>query len=141
MTARLAFSYNRDVYALPGRVDDPRSQGCNYIIKEKVAEPVDSVEGLLDSLGMTAGRSTARNSDLELIMEAFGPATDTETLTDLKRMLETIRKNRGMNLDDLSASTGSGYSRTMTLAGMLEMKGLISIDLLQRCTINIRKSR
>ena len=74
-------------------------------------------------------------------MEAFGPATDTETLTDLKRMLETIRKNRGMNLDDLSASTGSGYSRTMTLAGMLEMKGLISIDLLQRCTINIRKSR
>ena len=37
MTARLAFSYDRDVFALPGRVDDIRSQGCNRMILEKIA--------------------------------------------------------------------------------------------------------
>lgn len=141
MTARLAFSYNREVYALPGRVDDPRSQGCNHLIKEKVAEPVDSVEGLLDGLGIIAGKGGARISDMDLISETFGPSTDKETLSELKSMVETIRKNRGMNLDDLSVRTGLGYSRTMTLAGMLEMKGIISMDLLQRCTVNVRKSR
>lgn len=141
MTARLAFSYNREVYALPGRVDDPRSQGCNHLIKEKVAEPVDSVEGLLNGLGIRAGRGGAKVSDMELISEAFGPSADKETLAELKIMVETIRKNRGMNLDDLSVRTGLGYSRTMTLAGMLEMKGIISMDLLQRCTVNVRKSR
>lgn len=141
MTARLAFSYNREVYALPGRVDDPRSQGCNHLIKEKVAEPVDSVEGLLNGLGIRAGRGVAKVSDMELISEAFGPSADKETLAELKIMVETIRKNRGMNLDDLSVRTGLGYSRTMTLAGMLEMKGIISMDLLQRCTVNVRKSR
>lgn len=141
MTARLAFSYNREVYALPGRVDDPRSQGCNHLIKEKVAEPVNSVEGLLDGLGIIAGKGGARISDMDLISETFGPSTDKETLSELKIMVETIRKNRGMNLDDLSVRTGLGYSRTMTLAGMLEMKGIISMDLLQRCTVNVRKSR
>jgi len=141
MTARLAFSYNREVYALPGRVDDPRSQGCNHLIKEKVAEPVDSVEGLLDGLGIRAGRGGTKVADMDLISEAFGPSTDKETLAELKSMVETIRKNRGMNLDDLSVRTGLGYSRTMTLAGMLEMKGIISMDLLQRCTVNVRKSR
>lgn len=141
MTARLAFSYNREVYALPGRVDDPRSQGCNHLIKEKVAEPVDSVEGLLDGLGIRAGRGGTKVSDMDLISETFGPSTDKETLAELKIMVETIRKNRGMNLDDLSVRTGLGYSRTMTLAGMLEMKGIISMDLLQRCTVNVRKSR
>ena len=141
MTARLAFSYNREVYALPGRVDDPRSQGCNHLIKEKVAEPVDSVEGLLNGLGIRAGRGGAKVSDMALISEAFGPSADKETLAELKIMVETIRKNRGMNLDDLSVRTGLGYSRTMTLAGMLEMKGIISMDLLQRCTVNVRKSR
>lgn len=141
MTARLAFSYNREVYALPGRVDDPRSQGCNHLIKEKVAEPVDSVDGLLDGLGIRAGRGGTKVSDMDLISETFGPSTDKETLSELKIMVETIRKNRGMNLDDLSVRTGLGYSRTMTLAGMLEMKGIISMDLLQRCTVNVRKSR
>lgn len=141
MTARLAFSYNREVYALPGRVDDPRSQGCNHLIKEKVAEPVDSVEGLLDGLGIRAGRGGTKVSDMDLISETFSPSTDKETLAELKIMVETIRKNRGMNLDDLSVRTGLGYSRTMTLAGMLEMKGIISMDLLQRCTVNVRKSR
>lgn len=37
-TARLAYNYGRDVLAVPGRVDDIRSAGCNQLIKEGIAE-------------------------------------------------------------------------------------------------------
>lgn len=141
MTSRLAFSYNREVFALPGRVDDPRSQGCNHLIKEKVAEAIDSVEGLLESMGMAVGLKMPHISDNDMIQKLPGSSYDTETIRDLTGIIGTIRKNRGINLDDLCAKTGLEYSRTMRLAGILEMEGLITMDLLQRCTINIRKSR
>ena len=142
MTSRLAFSYNREVYALPGRVDDPRSQGCNLLIKEKIAEAIDSAEGLLSGMGMNAAKPTRQISDKDMITACFGRnGTDDNTITELIVVFGMIRKNRGINLDDLSAKTGFSYNRIARLAGMLEMEDLISMDLMQRCTVNMRKSR
>ncbi len=141
MTSRLAFSYNRDVYTLPGRVDDPRSQGCNRLIKEKVAEPIDSVDGLLDSLGFNNRRKRAHISEEDLIRQVFGSTAGEGLVSELSSILIMIRKNRGITLSDLSAMSGHPYSRTAQLTGMLEMEGLITIDLLQRCTAIIRISR
>lgn len=141
MTSRLAFSYNRDVYALPGRVDDSRSQGCNLLIKGKVAEAIDSVEGLIDSLGLQAAKTCKNLSDKEIISNIFGSKAGPELITKLSDLLKMIRTHRGISLDDLSVKTSSPYSMTARLTGMLEMEGLISIDLLQRCTISPRISR
>ena len=141
MTSRLAFSYNRDVYALPGRVDDSRSQGCNLLIKGKVAEAIDSVEGLIDSLGLQAVKTGKNLSDKEIISNIFGSKAGSELITKLSDLLKMIRIHRGISLDDLSAMTGSPYSMISRLTGMLEMEGLITIDLLQRCTISPRISR
>lgn len=141
MTSRLAHSYNRDVFALPGRIDDPISQGCNHLIKEKIAEAVDSVEGMLDSMGIRTTGRIREMSDSEMLKRIFGDRQSQDTISDLAAMLAVIRKNRGINMDDLAARAGFDYSRTIRLAGMLEMEDIISVDLLQRCTINIRKSR
>ncbi|MCB0515373.1 MAG: DNA-processing protein DprA [Bacteroidetes bacterium] len=46
ITAHLAFSYNRDVLAVPGRVGDARSEGCNWLIKKNVAALVESAEDI-----------------------------------------------------------------------------------------------
>ena len=54
MTARLANSYDRDVFALPGRVDDPLSQGCNMLIRETIAAPVGNLSDLMEMLGLGA---------------------------------------------------------------------------------------
>ena len=141
MTSRLAFSYNRDVYALPGRVDDPRSQGCNLLIKGKVAEAVDSVEGLIDSLGLQVGKPRRALSDSEIISSIFGSDTAPDIIAALTDLLQRIRRHRNISMDDLSAMTGSPYSMIARLTGMLEMEGLITIDLLQRCAISPRISR
>lgn len=38
VTARVAHSYGRTVYAVPGRIGDIRSEGCNALIKEEIAK-------------------------------------------------------------------------------------------------------
>ena len=141
MTARLAYSYNREVYALPGRVDDSRSQGCNLLIKEKIAEAVDSVEGMMDSMGMKRAKASALPTAADVIMDTFADKADPVMVKELIDAVRAIRTHRGITLDDLSALLASDYSRVSRLAGMLEMEGVISVDLLQRCTLNVRISR
>lgn len=46
ITATIANSYNRDVFALPGRVSDPFSMGCNKLIKTHKAYLIESVADL-----------------------------------------------------------------------------------------------
>ena len=55
MTARLAASYGRDVLALPGRVDDLRSQGCNLLIREQTAEALNLPPAQIDRLATITG--------------------------------------------------------------------------------------
>ncbi|GEP92578.1 DNA processing protein [Chitinophaga terrae (ex Kim and Jung 2007)] len=51
ITADLANGYNRDVCAVPGRVDDPLSAGCNWLIKQNKAALINGVEDVLSLMG------------------------------------------------------------------------------------------
>ncbi|MFO0837244.1 MAG: DNA-processing protein DprA [Phycisphaerae bacterium] len=51
ITARLASEYNREVFALPGRVCDPTSLGTNKLIRDGGAKLVTCLEDVLDELG------------------------------------------------------------------------------------------
>ena len=51
ITARLAGEQGRDVFALPGSIHSPLAKGCHQLIKQG-AKLVDSVEDILDELGM-----------------------------------------------------------------------------------------
>lgn len=51
ITAEIANSYNRDVFALPGRVNDTYAQGCNMLIKAHKAALISGVEDLDYLLG------------------------------------------------------------------------------------------
>ena len=50
ITADIANSYARDVYAVPGRPEDPYSKGCNFLIKTNRAALVESADDLLYQL-------------------------------------------------------------------------------------------
>ena len=47
ITANLANDYNRDVFAVPGRVTDKYSQGCNDLIKTQKANVLSSAADLI----------------------------------------------------------------------------------------------
>ena len=137
-TCRLAFSYDRDVYALPGRIDDLRSQGCNSLIREKVAEPVTSAESFLESLGMKSTGRRRTESFMERLHGTFGDRFTSEDLEQMHEILHIINRERGITVEEIGTRTGSGYRKTMERASMLEIEGFISIDLLQRCSINYK---
>ena len=141
MTCRLAFSYSRDVYALPGRADDLRSQGCNYLIRDKIAEPLISAEDLIISLGLNKAsirsRASLRESVLSEYSERLSPAKTELAVT----LLTMIKAERGITVEELAEASGTGYSTTANMTAMLETDGFISIDLLQRCFLLVEKFR
>ncbi len=51
ITAEIANSYNRDVFAIPGKVNDPFSMGCNYLIRTNRAALVESAQDIMFSMG------------------------------------------------------------------------------------------
>lgn len=139
MTCRLAFSYNRDVYALPGRADDVRSQGCNDLIRRKIAEPITSEKELIGSLGLKVGRIPQNSSDLESRLKAcYSGSVSNVQLNMMSAVLQTIRKCRGISLEGLAEAIGTEYRTIAEITGILEIDGFICIDLLQRCSINYK---
>ncbi len=76
ITARLAGEQGRDVFALPGSIHSPLAKGCHQLIKQG-AKLVDSVEDILDELGMagTAGDALpgpSQGPSRNALVEALG---------------------------------------------------------------------
>jgi len=133
MTARLAASYGRDVYALPGRIDDPVSQGCNLLIRENVAEQIGDLGELVSRLGL--GRTDLRlKSDFkEEVASCYRGQFPDDEYEDIVRLALLIKSHRGVSIDELCQRLKWTYSRVTRLATTLECDGFISVDLLQHC--------
>ena len=138
ITARLAASYDRDLMVLPGRADDPRSQGCNELLREKLAEPVTDTVHFLEALGLgSPPRRKAAGLEDE-IKAHYGPLLPPEEVDDLLTVAGVIRRHRGITLDGICPEACMPYGKVARCAGILESDGIISTDLLQRCTINVK---
>ena len=140
MTCRLAFSYGREVYALPGRVDDLRSQGCNLLIREKIAEPIISEKELLRSLGFKGARGNRIHNDIATLETTYATNVPKDKIDQMATILLYIKKYRGITIEEIAEKVQLEYSRTAELVRILETDGFICTDLLQRCTINFRNN-
>ena len=138
ITARFAASYDRDLMVLPGRADDPRSQGCNELLREKLAEPVTDTVHFLDVLGLGSPSRRRAAGFEEEVRARYGPVLPAEELEDLLTVAGIIRRRRGITLDEICPEACMPYGQVARYAGMLESDGLICTDLLQRCSINVK---
>lgn len=135
MTSRLAYSYNRDVFALPGRLDDICSQGCNDLIRRKIAEPITSEKDLMESLGLTSRRKAPAANTLSRVEATYAGMLSDERMRIMTGIVRTIISRRGISLDELPGATGADYRTIAELVGMLEIDGFIGVDLLKRCSL------
>lgn len=138
MTAKYAVDYDRELYALPGRIDDPRSAGCNSLIASNMARLITSLEELTGQLGLgkrvrgaggswNSGWTSARfRQHLE---KTFGEGSAAVTVG------MAVKENRGIRADDLTALTGLPIGPVMEAIGLLEANGIITTDLLRRCAL------
>lgn len=136
MTCRLAFSYNRDVYALPGRIDDIRSQGCNELIRQKMAEPMTSLSSLIRDLGMKTLGTASGTDGMEMLYRHYQGQLEEDDMKLTSEIISVLRNRRAVTVEELSRLLGVDYSRATRLTGLLEIDGFISKDLMQRCSIN-----
>ena len=138
MTARLASSYDRDVFALPGRLDDPASQGCNLLIRQNIAEPIGDLGDLVARLGGDAPRKALRTDFKAEVEEAYKEEMEEADFALLLKVAMAIRTNRGISIDEICIMLDIPYSRARELTAMLECDGFISIDLLQHCSARMK---
>lgn len=131
MTARLGTSYNRDVYALPGRLKDIRSQGCNILIKEKIAEPVSENEDMLLRLGFRTYHKGRKQSRLDTILN-ISPE-EKEKLISIAKIIE---KEPGIDISGLSEISGFTFGAVTAATEMLMAEGIIDMDILGHCHYN-----
>ena len=116
ITANIANSYNRDVFALPGRTSDLFSKGCNVLIKTNKANLLETVADLEYIMGWDM------NKDPKKIIQ---PALFTELDSDEESMVDLLRKNPEASIDFLVAQGGFTVSKTSALLLGLEFKGIL----------------
>ncbi|MGA9212708.1 DNA-processing protein DprA [Kaistella sp.] len=94
-TATFANNYNREVYALPGRIDEKYSQGCNQLIYQNKAAIISTIPSLIEQLGF--------QNDPETIAELF-PTSEIKVLLpeQQQNILTTLSKKIPLSLDDIS---------------------------------------
>lgn len=139
MTARLAASYGRDVFALPGRIDDPVSQGCNLLIRENIAEQIGDLGELVSKLGLGKVEMNLKE-DFKTAVEGCykGKIPDTD-YDDIVRAAMLVKGNRGISIDDLCGKLKWTYSKVSRVVTTLECDGFVSVDLLQHCWARTKK--
>ncbi len=116
ITAELAGTYNRDVFALPGRVTDKRSQGCNNLLKTNRAALIEKVEDLEYIMGWTPRIS-------ESVMDETFANNDLNEKE--KVVLQLLSGDKAMSADQLSALLDLPASKTSCLLLELEFNGWI----------------
>ncbi len=136
-TASYAFGYDRSVFALPGRVDDPRSQGCNWLIRNCIAESIETLEDLLKSLSLK--RDSGKKKTEQKISETYAGCVGEDEVSRMSDLLLCIRSRRGQTVEELAGSTGLPIRTVTELTGLLEADGFICADLLGRYMINVKK--
>jgi DNA processing protein len=117
ITADLANSYNRDVFAVPGKLSDKMSQGCNNLIKTHKAALIESVEDIEYVLGWDP---PSKLSDNTLQHNTKDLAEEEITLFKL------LTAHAELTADEISEKTGFETNKTSYILLNLEFKGLIT---------------
>lgn len=116
ITAELGNSYNKDVFAIPGRVTDSKSEGCNYLIKNNKAALINSADDLLEMMSWKQTPKPSVKKQRELFIEL---SPDEKIIVDILQQQESIQ------IDELYFKSGLSSSAVATALLMLEMQGVV----------------
>ena len=119
ITAELSNSYNRDVFAFPGRVYDEYSAGCNKLIRENQATLLTSSEDMLQALGWHSAADDAVRSQA-VQQDLFPDLSDEEQL-----LVNALKKVDDKHINQIAFDTNIPYSRASMILFDLEMKGIV----------------
>lgn len=117
ITARHAMEQGREVFAVPGRIDDRTSRGCHRLIRDG-AKLVETVEDILEELGPLY-QATVRD-DGQVVRH---PAE--LSLNEVEQQVLSAIGDRATAIDQIVAETGLPVPQVLSTLSVLEMRHVI----------------
>lgn len=116
VTADIANSYSRDVFAVPGRSTDMYSKGCNDLIKNNKAAILTSAKDLIEMLNWESQLNVKKPIQKQLFVD----------LTENEQLIYDFLAQNGKEMIDLiSLNCKLPIHQTTSLLFNLEMKGMV----------------
>ena len=120
ITAGIAMDYNRSVFAFPGAVGAPYSEGCNQLIRDNGASLLTGAEDFVNAMGwqMDAKLLQAQNEGIE---RSFFPDLSSEE----QAIVKILDEMGDFQLNQLSVKANIPIGQLTGLLFQLEMKGVV----------------
>lgn len=115
ITAELAYNYNRDVFAFPGKTTDNKSAGCNYLIKSKKAVLLTDAQELIEMLGWEKKKIKSK-MQRELFIELPG---------DEKIIVDILKEKDAVHIDEIYFKSSLSSSTVAAAILNLELKNIV----------------
>ena len=120
ITADIAQSYARAVFAFPGNVGQPYSEGCNNLIRDNGAGLISNAEDFVKAMGWL---------DETRLQQAIADGIERNLFPDLspeeQQIVSLLQQTNGLQLNIITVKTGIPIGRLTALLFQLEMKGVV----------------
>lgn len=116
ITCRIAQGYGRDVFAFPGSIGMPYSEGCNKMIRNNTAELLTSAHDFVESMRWQTVQGKPDAIERQLFPDL---SADEQAVANL------LQQNNDLQLNMLSVRTNIPVGQLTALLFQLEMKGVI----------------
>lgn len=117
ITAEIANSYSRDVFAVPGRVKDKYSEGCNWLISRNKAALITSAKEIAYLMGWETQTEEKKTVQKQLFIE----------LSAEEKILADILTEKGqLHIDILSVAAKMSMSKLAATLLNLEFSGVVT---------------
>ena len=123
ITADIALSYDRQVWAFPGRVFDNYSSGCNKLIFSNTATLLTGAEDFCLAMGWTDDIKRQKELSEGIQQELF---SDNYTAEE-QLVLQTLAKDDSKQINILAVETNIPIGELSSLLFSLEMKGAVQM--------------
>lgn len=122
ITTAIARDYSREVFAFPGAVGAPFSEGCNNLIRDHKAQLITSAADFIQALGWETDFKRVQATRQGIERQLF-PELSAEEQT----VIEALQSLNDQPISQLSLSANIPISRLTVVLFQLEMKGMLKL--------------
>ena len=120
ITAGIAQDYNRQVFAFPGAVGAPYSEGCNHLIRDNGAQLITGAHDFVESMGWQTD-SQLMQARADGIERTLFPELSSEE----QHIVKILDEMGDFQLNQLSVKANIGVGQLTALLFQMEMKGIV----------------
>lgn len=120
ITTRISREYNRDVFAFPGQVGAPYSEGCNRLIRDNGAGLITCADDFVKAMGWKDEREIEASRQAGIERNLFPDLSEEE-----QKIVDLLQKTNDLQLNIISVKTAIPIGSLTALLFALEMKGVV----------------